>query len=588
MNVKHKKTINLNTLLFVAVILAILSALFFRIHLGIEKTDEAFYAAQGFRLAAGNRPFADMWELTQTGYILLYPFFKIFYLLQGTEGIQLALRYLNFFLAVLACIPLFLFLRKSMSVKSVTLLCACYVVYAPFSVYSVGYNNIMYHFAILTTGLLLLGCQKDKDRYFLFSGVSIALLAFSYPTQTLTCLIVAAIMPLLLSNLKLTKIKRKWGFFVLGGGLTAVFCLLMLLIAAGGSGLSNAINGIFSDPAYTDSKPASEYFRLALETLKYYFMPFKKLPLFLYILSVILLLISKKGRILGLAVVGLYPFLCYCYADNLEYGEVVLSGTYMMGNYSQLYSYIFLVLLFVPACREDKNTRSIVLFQCIPAFVIYLVVTYTSAGTYLQANTCLVIVIVASIELYYFALKAIEKDKVRTVLFGMMTILTVFCMLKIYYGVVYRDASVMALTSRVEEGPCKGLYTTEENKKNYEKYYSKLSEMQEEGKKVCVLYHSCFTYLILDKMIPCAPSTWGIYDAFYEINNEEVFLQYFEKVDKPDVIFIVSFESDFGDGGTAVATPQLDSYVFDNYELTESYNIDDCAVIMKYRSKAMK
>lgn len=558
-------------------------ALIYRIQCGVETTDEAFYAALGFRVVKGNVPIREMWEMQQTSYILLYPFFKIYTMLNGTEGIQLAMRIFNIFCSAAVSVPLFLFLKNIISTRLSLFVCTCYVLYAPFCVYSLGYNNMVFHFGVLTIGFLLLGWLKGGKSYFFLAGVSIALMAFSYPTQVITCAIMVLFFPLLLYLAKTTEIFWKTLAFTVGGVLTALVFSVMLVALCGIDGFWIGLNGMMSDAAYGGTKTASYIFRLFGEMVQYYLMPLAWIPLLVFVLAELWLLVTPKRRLYGLMLVAFLPILCCFYDWNS-----VKSGTNIMGNLMQIFSYIFPLLLVCKAVRKNQYLRAVIWLQYLPCFLIYIVITLSSAGSYKQANHCFIIAALAAVEAYVIVLEIKQKRStwVKNLIQGAFVIGCVSVMLLSFYKVVYRDAPVKDLTSRVSSGPFAGLCTTQDRNEYYTNTFNELQQMQEEGKTVCVLWRANFAYLMLDKMIPCTPSMWGIYDS---INNEQSFLLYFAQIGKPDYIFTVEpaegYEMNPVDSSSERGrefSPLLAEYMDSHYYLTDFVYRDSCAVIRKY------
>lgn len=558
-------------------------ALIYRIQCGIETTDEAFYAALGFRIAKGNVPIREMWEMQQTSYILLYPFFKIYIMLNGTEGIQLAMRIFNIFCSAAVSVPLFLFLKKIISARLSLLVCTCYVLYAPFCVYSLGYNNMVFHFGMLTIGFLLLGWLKGGKSYFFLAGASIALMAFSYPTQVITCAVMVLLFPLLLHLAKTTEILWKTLAFTAGGALTALIFSVMLVALCGIDGFWLGLNGIMSDAAYAGTKTAPDIFRLLGEMIQYYLMPLAWIPLLAFVLAEIWLLVTPKRRLYGLMLAAVFPILCCFYDWNS-----VKSGTSIMGNLMQIFSYIFPLLLVCKAVRKNKYLRAVIWLQYLPCFLIYIVITLSSAGSYKQANHCFIIAALAAVEAYVIVLEIKQKRSawVKNLIQGAFVIGCAGVMLLSFYKVVYRDAPIRDLTSRVSSGPFAGLRTTQDRNEYYANTFNELQQMQEEGKTVCVLWRANYAYLMLDKMIPCTPSMWGIYDS---INNEQSFLLYFAQIGKPDCIFTVEpaegYEMNPVDSSSehgSQFSPLLAEYIDSHYYLTDFVYRDSCAVIRKY------
>src|SRR5207253_156921 len=73
--------------------LLVLVGMWFRVHYGVDFTDEAFYLVMPLRFVLGDRPFVDELNVAQTAGVVAWPFVGTFYKLTGgTAGIVLAAR----------------------------------------------------------------------------------------------------------------------------------------------------------------------------------------------------------------------------------------------------------------------------------------------------------------------------------------------------------------------------------------------------------------------------------------------------------------------------------------------------------------
>lgn len=78
--------------------LAVITTLAFtyrRLFYGVDFTDEAFYSGIPYEFVLGIRPFIDELNFLTFPSLILYPFIKVFYMLNnGTEGLILYNRFL--------------------------------------------------------------------------------------------------------------------------------------------------------------------------------------------------------------------------------------------------------------------------------------------------------------------------------------------------------------------------------------------------------------------------------------------------------------------------------------------------------------
>ena len=227
-----------------------------RLFFGIDLYDESYYFTHGLRMAQGDLLFTDIWDLTQTQGILLVPLYALYGLFFGANGLILLNRLLLYALSLFTAAWLYEALRGTVSRATAAVAVLCLLIYAPFSLYSMSYNNLAYTFCMLGCALYVCGVramaaqQRAKGRIRLLgAGIAHAMMAAAYPTLSL--LIILMIVGLAAFSLW----ERRRGrlshmlWYVLGLSVIAAGLLLYIAFRCGLQGLLTSLSQMTASPA---------------------------------------------------------------------------------------------------------------------------------------------------------------------------------------------------------------------------------------------------------------------------------------------------------------------------------------------------
>lgn len=553
-----------------------------RMTLGADTTDESFYVVMAYRLAQGNYLFSDMWEQVSTssvlGGVLLWLYKNI--LGGGVEGCILFSRVAFFIINIVATCLLYRAESRIVKKEYAILLSLLYLIYAPFHIYTFGYNNLSNMFFLAAISFYLLAYLGKKEKYFLVAGVFCAVLAFTYPTMIMLCLIM-----FILIYFRRKEFGRKsWLYFCLGGFAAAAIISIVLLSIVGIHGLLSGIQGILSDPAYSVSGIRwSQKLQMAIE---YFFYPFTKEGLYIKLFTVWLFVLAfwmKKYQWLKLTV-ALYPMVVLL--ETLPLGSV---GTYGTGNFMFFMSFIAPWLIgFIE--KNRKIVLNIFYIQWLPSIFFYLIIGSSSYGGAGQGSQCLYLAAIVTLtEIVFILEETLEIYKgwginySKLIIIGVLSFTVTFELI-VYYSVVYRDSNWRNLTNEVTVGPYKGIRTTEAKKEYLEEMYYVMKNLEEKDKTVCVLYHSNFAYLYLD-MVPQSPTAWGLYPS---LDNQDVFMKYFSEDEKriPNIIYVVNVDNDvdfdYQNEEYYIYAEKLNTYLSTNYVLVDERPVRKTGNVKKY------
>ena len=170
-----------NSLVY-AVSLVLFVATYYRIHYGIDFSDEGQALGWLYGPMIGYTPFVNDLFFQQTGSLLFTPLFYIWHKLMGSEGVVLFGRHVFILLSLGASFCVYTFSKRFLSTPLAVLVAAATYSYVPFSFASLYYNNIAY---LCFLSALFFGARAlmegSKNKFFL-TGILFGLGVFSYPT----------------------------------------------------------------------------------------------------------------------------------------------------------------------------------------------------------------------------------------------------------------------------------------------------------------------------------------------------------------------------------------------------------------------
>ena len=556
-----------------------------RLQLGADTTDEAWYAAMSYNLIKGNHLFADMWDHACTSSVIGAFFLALYRLLSGgVEGCILYLRYCFFVCNCITMLVVYSAMKKYIKKQYAILIAFFYLFYGISGIYTFSYNHLANMFFVLTVGLLLIGDFEQRIRYYVFSGICCALLAFVYPPMIVICVTMV-----LLIFFKHKKIGNKWVYFVIGGAATAIIISVFVLSQAGISKFVLGIKEMLSDPIHSTNDV--QWIDKIREDIEYFFYPFCKKGIYIKLFTVwlvVLINLQNKYPVLKFSIL-LYPIIVFL--EMLPLGS--MQG-YSFGNYMFFMAFMAMFLIYF-IDKKKKLYLGLLYYSAIPSLILYYVTSIYAHGDTAQSAQCLFfLAIVTLVEIVEIAEETIERifedNKAVIKFLQLILIVVLFAAIvneeRVHYSYVYRDESVSNLKNRINVGPYKGIKTTAEKKKYLEEMYFVMKELEEKDKTVCTLYHAGFAYLYLD-MIPKTPLTWGLWVGIYD--QQRTFLKYFslDEENIPEYIFLVDVEDeinyDYQHERYYDYADKLNMFITENYKLQNDIQIGNTGCVKKYQ-----
>lgn len=509
---------------FLAGLAAIGGILVWRCFYSVNTTDEAYYIGTTYRLWFGDGMLCDEWNPTQQMCSFwLLPFFALFRLILGSnDGMILAFRLL--YIMFQLCISIYLYHKlKRLGAVCITAI-FFYLLSTAFNINNLSYNTMANSslVALLTT-LAFMEEKNTKDCIFAGVFASIVVMGnpyavFAYVLYGIACGIVTCICikrgkkaPVVLTFGTIWKIS-----------LTALVVLAVFLVFTFQNATLERI--IKNLPYIVGDQEHQQRWGVKISD---YFRYFKKHYFYCVIGNALIsavVMIDRKRKERGyvymlLSAVCTLPYLFY-------HGWV---SDYVPINFVT----VPICLMAVPAYLvSDKKAFRVFYIWYLPAMVYPFIVQITSNTGPLAVTAAFVTAGSASVLLLlllakeYFSASEMRKKAAAWVLSGIIGLqLVTMLVLRVFY--VWADSGLAALDTKVERGPAKGLYTSQEQVAYYNELYDDLDSLQmKEDDGLLIIGSAPMLYLYADKEV-ASYSTWQVYTTetrlyrYYEVHDTE-------------------------------------------------------------------
>ena len=503
---------------FLAGLLGIGLILFLRCFYSVNTTDEAYYIGTVYRLWFGDGMLCDEWNPTQQMCSFwLYPFYVLFRLILGSnEGMILAFRLLYIVFQLFISGYLYGKLKKFGYISILPIF--FYLLSTAFNINSLSYNTMAN--SALAALLVTLGMMEKPDwKNGIWCGIFASIVVmgnpyavFAYILYGIACVAVTLIFKKLKKDVP---VALQFGtFFKMS--LTAAGVLVVFLIFtfwhATLERIMNNLPYIVGDQEHVQrwNVKISDYFRYFRE----HYFGAVLVPL---VVSGSALFDKKRvehgALYMILNVLAILPYMIY---------------------HGLISDYVPVNLVTVPICFlglpafvvSKKPLRKVFYIWYLPAMVYPFIVQITSNTGPLAVSAGFVTAGAASVLLAAAWAEEQEGRLLKNVVYGVI-LLQLIMMLFLRITYVWADAPLSELTTKVERGAAKGLYTTELTAGYYEEMYDDIDELnmtEEDG--FLVVGSEPLLYLYADRQV-ASYSTWQVYTnetrlyRYYEIHSGE-------------------------------------------------------------------
>ena len=511
---KEKK----QNLWFLAGLLGIGLILFWRCFYSVNTTDEAYYIGTVYRLWFGDGMLCDEWNPTQQMCSFwLYPFYVLFRVILGSnDGMILAFRLLYIVFQLFISGYLYQKLKSYGFVSFPAIF--FYLVSTAFNINSLSYNT-MANSALVALLVTLAMMEKPDWKNCIWCGIFASIVVMGNPyavvAYVLYGIVCAAVTLILKKSGKEIPVSLQFKTFFRISLTAAGVLVIFLLFTFWHATLERIIKNlpyIVGDQEHVQrwNVKISDYFRYFRE----HYLGSTIVPIIVSILALIDKNREKHGVIyMGISVISIVPYMIYhgLVSDYVPINLVTVPVCF----------------LGLPAYIVSKRRLSRVFYiWYLPALVYPIIVQITSNTGPLAVSAGFVTAGAASVLLAASWAREQENKILKNILYAVIVLqLAIMLFLRISY--VWVDAPLSELTTKVERGAAKGLYTTESTAQYYEEMYDDLDALnmkEEDG--LLVVGSEPLLYLYADRQV-ASYSTWQVYTnetrlyRYYEIHDGE-------------------------------------------------------------------
>lgn len=536
-NDKDKFEKNICTILFVVGIVGLTFVLFQRCKYGFVNIDEAFYLQTPIRLVQGDGLFVDEWHLSQMSAFILYPFMYIFKCINGsTEGMMLTFRFLYMAVQLIATTVIYITLKKQSEIAAVVTSLLFYI-YVPFAIPALSYNSMGIIFLSLGLVLYVFSANKIVDFvagiFMAFSVLCCPYLAIVYVLHFLFALIKIVFKRDVISK-ELTD-TEKFIWYTLGIVVTAVAFLGFVFSRTTLSQLLEALPLIMDDPEHTATikDKVFEYIDAILKTNQYTFK-----MCIMYAATTIIAMLAKNKTVKNICCI-LFASVTVLHIYSCAMLNAYINHIMLPINWLALFCWLSYREEKVKKIFEGVFVPGMVYTVCLHLASNQIIYAISSASTVAMVGS--IVIIIETVRINFVAEKLPLKTIVAVIMAAAFLVQGGY-VLHYRWNFVFWDQPIEYNTVLIEEGPYKGIYVTEERKKEYDICKDEMSLITDTD-RLLLLDNRTYMYSFVDCKMGSF-STWicsvndisvSRLDKFYEINDELM----------PDTIYVNSMHSNY-------------------------------------------
>lgn len=499
---------------------------------GFGGSDEAFYLTVPHRLTLGDELFRDEWHLSQLSSFFTFPFVSAYrHLVGSNDGIMLAARYTYTVFHALAALAVYLRLRRFGRLTAAGSI--IYMLFTPFDMMCYSYNTIALD-ALALAGVLA-AAADGKRALDIAAGMLFACAVVCCP-YLVTVYALYFMATALYAVLYKKTGKRMWRNTLLtwrrfaritcGAAVTAALFAMFFFRHSSVADVIGALPGLFTDPEHPGYSVGFMlkhyvYCLVTAHMLMY-------VPLCVYAISLAALILDKKRAEhahVHLAFAAIPTFICFM----LFAGELTQS----------YYNGVMLPLAFVGFTAYlllENKPREVFTGLFVPGFLYSVCVCATSNMGFDVLSMAFAVSNLGSTVFIALLLRQMRRMPWKKRRLGFVSgIAPVVCLALLVVTVkaahCFWDEPPARLNVRIEEGPARGIVTSQRLSDDYMRVYNDLSSYKSKLRGNMLVYaQETWCYLILDDYPYAGFSAWmsGLDDVtefrlrlYYEMNPDK-------------------------------------------------------------------
>ena len=498
-------------------------------------SDESFYLSLIHRFWVGDRPLAEEWSGVQFYAVFMLPLYKFYIWIKGNnDGIYLAARLFIIFCNTFLSFYIYQSIKKKAGSWVALGSSLIYMLYLRANIQGVSYYSIgLFSFSLAI--YLLYNLNENKKSYVrLFSvGLLLFVAAVALPLIAITYIIVGGGMLII----KKLRSKRTSLFIILCGFMlgSITYALYFLSFVKFDEAVYYFPN-IFNDPEHVSGSLLLSVILGGGRIVYRYIYTFPIWGcLIVYLLFIRYIrhdMIDEKQR-QRLFLINLGVWIINVLLSYNVLGCVIIASS------------IFMIICLLLYYNLSDTSRGLLMKIFIPG-IVFSLIFHASSNTGLDSltigfalgGTCIPIVLN---DLFRNNGRFLCKWG-KIVLISVVSITVIqSAFLRIYS--VYRDDSLSNLTARIESGPAKNLFTTQQHKEQY-------SNIVEAMERTCKLEPE--EQLAITEIVPwaylCMNYSYGLPSPcrFWGGIKKERLIEYYEKMPYKFPEYILDIDSDYG------------------------------------------
>jgi hypothetical protein len=474
-----------------------------RMRLGVEYSDEAFYAVIAQRFALGDRPYVDEVNFRQTAALFTTPLYWAYlHIVDSTDGVVRFLRMVYLGVQCLAGLVAYQAAKLYTRRRSVALIAATLpLAFVPFGDPAPSYNTLGCFCFAIGTGLALQGALFPRRLTLVLAGVAHACACLAYPPLGLAALVVIPG----LGYARPGRGHQAWhGALFYSAGLVGMGLAVVLPLLPGFvSGLPQAL-------AYERMLTRPRTFAKFLSVIDALVRLSPAYPATLATLGVVWIAAklapAARRIVLSWVVIGIVWWF-----SRVRDEFAGLAPEHCLSLEISIYSGLACPLVLA-LMAQQRAARALLLAGWLPALVagLSMAVSSDNGG---NVNSGLGLLAATSVTLIALPLALASSFAVRRPADGWLGLglvaLIPAAMFRLSFAGIYRERPAPELTTRVHRGPYRGLYTTAANAAKIESMCDEIRPLvHSPGERMLVYYDFPAAYLCAP-VRPSLPTSWA-------------------------------------------------------------------------------